>query len=199
MSSRGSDSSYSPGSRSSGSPGTGASGKKRGRGKAGAGATKRRRSGKTPVSDEEKRKKLRQTWLNKYFEEPVDSFNQYGDALLSQHKLNGKFVEAHARLLDIRELTPECINKKYILEKWDLKGKNASRIFGRVFSNYVILKQMTIGHDARGPHAYLYLAMDTPENLGSEYDAIPKNEKFVVGFSFPVDPLGYGGPMLYNI
>ena len=196
MSSRGSESSYSPGSRSSGSSGSRSSGKKRG--KAGAGAAKSRRSRKTPVSDEEKLRKLRQTWLNRYFKEPMGSFNQYGDALLSHHKLNGKFVEAHARVLNIEELSPECINKKYILETWDLRGKNASRVFGRVFSNYVILKKMTIGHDALGPHAYLYVAMDKPENLAREYDAIPKNEKYMVGFSFPISPFGYG-TMLYNI
>jgi len=189
MSSRSSESSYSPASRSR------SSGKRRGKGKPGAANSRRR---KTPASEEESRRKLKQTWLNRYFKDPVDSFNQYGDALLSHHKINGKFVESHARVLNIEELTPECINKKYIYETWDLRGKHASRVFGRVFSNYVILKKMTFDHDARGPYAYLYLAMDTPANLGRELDAIPRNEKFAVGFSFPINPLGYG-TMLYNV
>ena len=194
MSSIISESSYSPASRSRSR--SRSSEKRRGKGKA---RKTNSRGRKTPASDEESRRKLKQTWLNRYFKEPVDSFNQYGDALLSHHKINGKFVESHERVLNIEELTPECINKKYIYETWDLRGKHASRVFGRVFSNYVILKKMTFDHDTRGPYAYLYLAMDTPANLGRELDAIPRNEKFAVGFSFPINPLGYGATMLYNV
>jgi hypothetical protein len=186
-------SSRSSGSRSNSSSRSRSSGKRRGN----AGAAKSRRR-KTPVSEEESFRKLRQTWLNRYFKEPVDSFNQYGDALLSHHKINGKFVESHARVLNIEELTPECINKKYIFETWDLRGKNASRVFGRVFSNYVILKKMTFAQSPRGTEAYLYFAMDTPSNLGRELDNIPAGEKIMRGFVFPISPLGYG-TMLYNV
>ena len=200
MSSRGSGSSYSPGSRSSGSSG---SSRSRSKGKGKVGAAKSRRSRKPTLSveekDAEKRTKLRQTWLNRYFKDPVDSFNQYGDALLSHHKINGKFVESHARVLNVDELTGECINKKYIYESWDLRGKNASRIFGREFSNYVILKKMTFSQSLIGTEVFLYFAKDTPANLGRELEAIPAGEKFMSGINFPVNPLGYGTGMLYNI
>ena len=199
MSSRGSGSSYSPGSRSSGSSRSKSSGKR----KAKVGAAKSRRSRKPTLSAEEKdaeqRTKLRQTWLNRYFKDPVDSFNQYGDALLSHHKINGKFVESHARVLNVDELTGECINKRYIYESWDLRGKNASRIFGRVFSNYVILKKMTFSQSLRGTEVFLYFAKDTPANLARELEAIPAGEKFMSGINFPINPLGYGTRMLYNI
>ena len=194
MSSRGSGSSYSPGSRSSGSSGT-----SRSRSKAKVGAAKSRRSKKPALSAEEKHRKLKQTWLNRYFKDPVDSFNQYGDALLSHHKLNGKFVESHARVLNLEELTGECINKRYIYESWDLRGKNANRVFGRVFSNYVILKKMTFSQTLRGTEVFIHLAMDTPANLGRELEAIPAGEKITNSMIFPVSPLGYGSGMLYNI
>ena len=203
MSSR--DSDYSPGSRSSRSSGSSGS-RSRSRSKASrsrARKSKGTRSRKPELSaderDDEKRRKARQLWLNRYFKESVDSFNQYGDALLSHHKVNGKFVESHARVLNLDELTGECINKRYIYESWDLRGKNASRVFGRVFSNYVILKKVTFTQSARGTEAYLYYAMDTPANLGRELDAVPAREKFMSGITFPVNPTGYGVGMLYNV